>query len=61
MEPKPSISMRIFLYPKDMLFITMIFLILSVAAIGFFYSKKFNSNQNTKHNKIELKPSQQYK
>ena len=60
-KPEPSITMRILLYPKDILFLTMIFLILLVAAIGFFHSKKFDNNQVANHNKIELNSSNLHK
>ena len=53
--------MKPILYPKDILFISMVLITLLVGVFGFFHSQKFEKQQNAKHNKIELKSSQQYK
>ena len=45
MNNKPAIRLNILLYPKDILFLTMLFLIFFVASVGFLHSKKFEKKE----------------
>ena len=47
---KPIITMKPILYPKDILFISMVLITLLVGVFGFFHSQKFEKQQNAKHN-----------
>ena len=49
-KPKPIITMKPILYPKDILFISMVLITLLVGVLGFFHSQKFEKQQNAKHN-----------
>tara|TARA_B100001540_G_C15431999_1_gene472633 strand:- start:103 stop:267 length:165 start_codon:yes stop_codon:yes gene_type:complete len=42
--------MKPILYPKDVLFISMVLITLLVGVLGFFHSQKFEKQQNAKHN-----------
>ena len=42
--------MKPILYPKDILFISMVLITLLVGVFGFFHSQKFEKQQNAKHN-----------
>ena len=57
MNQKPAIRLNILLYPKDILFLTMLFLIFFVASAGFLHSKKFDKNKNLFQKEIQSKSS----
>ena len=57
MNNKPAIRLNILLYPKDILFLTMLFLIFFVATAGFLHSKKFEKKSDFFQKEIHSKSS----
>jgi len=57
MNNKPAIRLNILFYPKDILFLTMLFLIFIVASVGFLHSKKFEKKRDFFQKEIHSKSS----